>query len=143
MCMNRLTAAGMPATAVLILLLGSCTTSSFMGLSRSSHVDAQLAEMESEIEQLRAMEKELEEALENEDRLQAAVDELKLITDDFTLKLESVAGEIRAELEGIPDETLRDLVDAIESYLESETAAESPPPVPEGTEESDDAESSG
>ena len=44
--MKRLTAAGIPGAAALILLLGSCSTSSFMGLSRSSLVDAQLEEMQ-------------------------------------------------------------------------------------------------
>ncbi len=101
------------AAAALMFLMSSCTSSSFMGLSKSSHVDAELEDLKAEIAYLESLKSDLELALDNEDRLQESIEELNRLASDLS-----------EELDDIPDETLRQLVSAIEAYLASPAASE-------------------
>ena len=101
------------AAVTLVLLLGSCTSTSFLGLSRASHVEAEIEGMKTELDQLQAMENELAQAeeklaraVDDARRLQEAIDELNLLADEF-----------EDELDDIPEETLRELMEAIDAHL--------------------------
>ena len=90
-----------------------------MGLSKASYVDEELRSVEADLEELNSLNDELsdltrdiEEALASDQELREALDELNSMAGDFSRKLDE-----------IPDQTLRELVEAIETYLRDTPSA--------------------
>ena len=122
--MKRLT-----APAVLLLaalpLLGGCASASFLGLAKQSSVDeteartrADLARLDDEIRRLE------EDRTDRDARLEALAADIGRLTgqmDDVAKsrdELMALADEVEKRLEDLPEETLRELVDALEAYLD-------------------------
>ena len=101
-------------------ILTSCSTSSFMGLSKASYVDNEIQRLSrtaDEIELLKSTMKELEGLSGDVDALKEEVDQVIAIEEELLAMVET----FRNRLDELPEETLRELIQAIEAHL-SKTA---------------------
>ena len=107
------------SAALLVLTATSCSTTSFLGLSRSSYVDEELARLNESAERIAAM----EERVGQIDRLEGDVGELRREVDDMReseREIRRMAEVFQTRLDELPEETLRELARAIEEYLDSD-----------------------
>ena len=101
-----------------ILILSGCTTTGFLGLAKTTYVDERFAETDekiiTELEQLR---KDIEQITELTDELDNLLNEISA-TKQATEDLQELAKGIEARFKELPKETLYQLVQIIQHYLE-------------------------
>jgi hypothetical protein len=102
-----------------LLLVTSCSTSSFMGLSKSAYVDSEiqrLGETADEIELINSRIAELDAISAEVTTLRDEVNEVRATEKE----LQDMAIVLQSQLSSIPEDTLKELVNAIESYYSDE-----------------------
>ncbi len=102
-----------------ISLVSSCSTSSFMGLSKSAYVESELqrlGETADEIDLINSRITELDAISAEVTVLRGEVNEVKATEDE----LQNLAIVLQSRLDAIPEDTLKELVKAIESYYSDE-----------------------
>jgi hypothetical protein len=102
-----------------LLLVTSCSTSSFMGLSKSAYVDSEiqrLGETADEIELINSRIAELDAISAEVTALRDEVNEVRATEKE----LQDMAIVLQSQLSSIPEDTLKELVNAIESYYSDE-----------------------
>ena len=133
------------------LFLGSCSTTSFLGLAKANYVEEELGKVEGTASELDRIEARLDELSVLDERvseldgdLSTRLDEMnagidarmnevgedmeRLRTADAETAgrmdgLETLAAEFREEMDGMSESTLRDLMAAIEAHLEARADA--------------------
>ena len=119
-----------PLSALAILSLSACASGSFLGLATSAYVDEQLAATKGEVESAR---QELRSQLQTElstvrvdvDRVDELTRELEQLlatireNERATQELQQLATVVASRLEELPTETLRRLVEILQSHLEA------------------------
>jgi archaellum component FlaC len=109
-----------------LLLVTSCSTSSFMGLSKSAFVDSEfqrLGETADEIESINSRMAELDGISAELDGISAEVTALREEVTEVRAteeELQDLAIVLQSRLNSIPEDTLKELVKAIESYYSDE-----------------------
>ena len=102
-----------------LLLVTSCSTSSFMGLSKSAYVDSEiqrLGETADEIELINSRIAGLDAISAEVTALREEVRDVKATEEE----LQDMAIVLQSRLNSIPEDTLKELVKAIESYYSDE-----------------------
>lgn len=105
------------------VFLSSCTSTSVLGLSRSSYVDdeikqlqntdAEVQRLESEVDDLRSLTDDIQRIDEQIDDLEGGLADAV----EADREIRSMADEFKQRLKSIPRETLMELKSAIETYL--------------------------
>jgi methyl-accepting chemotaxis protein len=101
----------------ILLLVTGCTTTSFAGLAKTSYVDQVSTagqETQSELEDLGVRVAEIQELADQLEEVIAAMEETRAATEE----LQELARIVETRLESLPKDTLRLLVESIQSFLE-------------------------
>ena len=103
--------------ALCLILTAGCSTTSVMGLAKTSYVDEVKLDSDrvlAEVDELRGQVNDMQEVA---DQMEAMKNEMEA-TRQATEELQQLADQVTARLEALPQETLRRLADLIEQYLQ-------------------------
>ena len=112
------------AAAAGLMALGSCSSTSVMGLSRASYVDGELEELNARTEEMESLRSRLDELSGLSERVDALDEDMADLnrsvdeTRETEQELRSLAGEFERRLDEMPENTLRELVEAILDRLD-------------------------
>jgi predicted nuclease with TOPRIM domain len=118
--------------ALAVLMIGCASTKGFLGLTTVSTMEAELAQIrEEEDRRHQELRQELERISRELSSLNAEVDrheelsgEIRQVLEDFaevqkaTSDLQQLAEQVEDELDAIPRETLQQIVDVLQAYLD-------------------------
>lgn len=106
-----------------IMMLTSCSTSSFMGLSKSKYVENEINEINQSLASIEELENrllEVEHVASNISTLEDKVDQVIKIENDLIASNTA----LKTRIESLPTEILVGLVNAIQAYLETLSPSE-------------------
>lgn len=116
--MKKIRKALVLAAGLSVMLLASCSTSSFMGLSKSKYVDNEINGINQSLESIAALEARMVEV----ERVASEVADFeKEIARVIRIRDELSASnaELKTRVDGLPNEIMVGLVNAIQAYLDS------------------------